>query len=171
MSSWEHIFEYGLSSILEFNVLMEDITSPSMSINDVEKVAATFIGKLKGAKKLIIIDQYFSPKSSKTDVSQLFSRLLGQVSSNLEEICFITNGKDNEAKQDILSVIDPEIKIHQVTTGKFHDRFWIDPDANKGIVMGTSLNGLGNKISLIDYINQDDVSEISKLAKQVGSPI
>lgn len=167
----EHIAEHGLSSLFEFNIFMEDITSPSMSINDIEKVVAAFVAKLQGAKKLIIIDPYFFSKSSKTDVAQLFSRLLSQASSNLEEICFITNGRKNEAKNDILSVIDQAITVHHVTTDEFHDRYWIDPDANKGIIMGTSLNGLGNKISLIDHIRADDVAEIVKLAKQLGSPI
>lgn len=167
----EHIAEHGLTSLFKFNIVMEDITSPSMSINEIEKVVAAFVAKLQGAKKLIIIDPYFFSKSSKTDVAQLFSRLLSQASSNLEEICFITNGRKNEAKNDILSVIGQAITVHHVTTDEFHDRYWIDPDANKGIIMGTSLNGLGNKISLIDHIRADDVTEIVKLAKQVGSPI
>jgi hypothetical protein len=167
----EHIAEHGLSSLFDLNIVMEDITSPSMSINDIEKVVAKFVGKLQGAKKLVIIDPYFFSKSTNTDVAQLFSRLLGQVSSDLEEICFITNGRKNEARNDILSVIDQKIRVHHVTTDEFHDRYWIDPDTNKGIVMGTSLNGLGNKISLIDRIREEDVAEIAKLAKQEGSPI
>ena len=167
----EHIAEHGLSSLFDFNIVMEDITSPSMSINDIEKVVAKFVGKLQGAKKLVIIDPYFFSKSANTDVAQLFSRLLGQASSDLEEICFITNGRKNEARNDILSVIDPKIRVHHVTTDEFHDRYWIDPDTNKGIIMGTSLNGLGNKISLIDRIREEDVAEIAKLAKQEGSPI
>jgi hypothetical protein len=168
----EHIAEYGLSSLFNFNIVMEDITSPSMSINDIEKVAIKFIEKLQGAKKkLVIIDPYFFSKSTNTDVAQLFSRLLSQISSDLEEICFITNGRKNEARSGILSVIDQKIKVHHVTTDVFHDRYWIDPDNNKGIIMGTSLNGLGNKISLIDRIREEDVAEIAKLAKQEGSPI
>ncbi len=167
----EHIIEHGFSSLFEFQIIMEDITSPSMSINDIEKVIIAFIGKLQGAKKLIIIDPYFFSKSSKVDVAQLFLRLLNQVSGDLKEICFITNGRKNEAKSDILSVIDRAIKVHLVTTDEFHDRYWIDPDANKGIVMGTSLNGIINKISLIDNIRTDDVVEITRLAKQLGSPI
>lgn len=167
----EHISTQGLSSLFNFTVVMEDITSPSMSINDIERVVSTFVGQLQGAKRLIIIDPYFFSKSSKVDVDQLFSRLLGKVSSNLEDICFITNGRKNEAKNDILSVIDRAITVHHVTTDEFHDRYWIDPDSNKGIVMGTSLNGLGNKISLIDRLREEDVVEIAKLAKQSGSPI
>lgn len=159
----EHIAEYGLSSIFESNIMMESITAPSMPINEIEKVVATFVAKLQGSKKIIIIDPYFFSKSSKIDVAQLFLSLLSKISSNLEEICFITNGKKNDAREDILSAISPTIKVCHIITDVFHDRYWIDPDSNKGIIMGTSLNGLSNKISLIDLIRPDDVAEIVKL--------
>jgi hypothetical protein len=167
----DHIAEHGFSSLLKFNVLMEDITSPSMSINDIENMLARFVGKLQGAKKLVIIDPYFFAKSANSDVGSLFSRLLKPISGNLEEICFVTNGRKNEAKSDILSVVDSTIRVHDVSTDEFHDRYWIDPDNNKGIVIGTSLNGLGKKIALIDSLSEEDVAEIAKLAKGAGSPI
>lgn len=167
----EHIAEHGLSSLFKFTIAMEDITSPSMPINEIETVVSKFVAKLQGAKRLLIIDPYFFSKSTKTDVGALFSRLLGQMSSDLEEICFITNGRKNDAKNDILAALDQKIKVHNVTTDEFHDRYWVDPDNNKGILMGTSLNGLGNKISLIDYLSAEDVVEIAKLAKTEGSPI
>jgi len=167
----EHIAEHGFSSLFKFDIVMEDITSPSMSINDIENVLAKFIGKLQGAKKLVIIDPYFFAKSVNSDVGALFYRLLRPISGNLEEICFVTNGRKNEAKSDILSAVDSTIIVHNVNTDEFHDRYWIDPDNNKGIVIGTSLNGLGKKIALIDSLSEADVAEISKLARSAGSPI
>jgi hypothetical protein len=167
----EHITEHGFSSLFKFDILMEDIISPSMSVNEIENVLAKFIGKLQGAKKLVIIDPYFFAKSANNDVGALFSKLLKPISGNLEEICFVTNGRRNEAKSDILSAVDSTIKVHNVNTDEFHDRYWIDPDNNKGVVIGTSLNGLGKKIALIDSLSEADVAEISKLAKSAGSPI
>jgi hypothetical protein len=167
----DHIVEHGLSSLYNFCLSIEDITSTSMQFDEVEKVAAKFIGKLNGARRLLIIDPYFFAQSKKIDVARLFSRLLAGISKNLEEICFITNGEKNDAKVSILGAIDKKIKIHQVITKEFHDRFWIDPDNLKGVLMGTSLNGLGNKIALIDKIKEEDVLELLKLAKKEGSPI
>jgi hypothetical protein len=41
----------------------------------------------------------------------------------------------------------------------FHDRFWI-ANRNKGFCTGTSLNGVGKKISLINEIADEDVKDI-----------
>lgn len=165
----DHITEHGLSSLFNFTFSMEDITSPSMLIDEIEVVISKFLASLKGAKRLLIIDPYFFAKSTKIDVSALFSRLLMQISSDLEEICFITNGKKNDEKNKILADLDKKIKVYNVTTDEFHDRYWIDPDNNKGILMGTSLNGLGNKISLIDHLKERDIIEIAKLAEENGA--
>lgn len=167
----EHITEHGFSSIFKFNIVMEDVTSPSMPINDIENVIIKFIEKLQGAKKLVIIDPYFFAKSASNDVGALFSRLLRPISSDLEEICFVTNGRKNEAKTDILSALNSTIRVHSINTDEFHDRYWIDPENNKGIVIGTSLNGLGKKIALIDSLSEADVAKVAKLARDAGSPI
>lgn len=47
----EHISESGISSLFNFTISMEDITSPSMNINDIEKVMLAFSSKLDCAKK------------------------------------------------------------------------------------------------------------------------
>jgi hypothetical protein len=167
----EHIIDHGFSSLFNSSTLMGDVVSPSISINEVEAILKRFIEKLQGAKKLLIIDPYFFAKSPKTDVSQIFKNIITPLLKNLEEICFIDNGRKREAKGDLLSVLDQRIKIHEIVSDEFHDRFWIDPDNNNGIFMGTSLNGLGNKTCLIDSIATKDVAEIVTLAKEAGAPI
>ncbi|UJR55307.1 hypothetical protein [Dickeya zeae] len=170
----DHIAKNGLSSLYNFTVVMEDITSPSMTINDIEQVIAKFLINLNGAKKLVIIDPYFYSKSKTTDISIVFKNLLSGISSDLEEIAFISNGRSTDTKNDIhsaVSSLDPGISIKDFSTDEFHDRYWIDPDNNIGIVMGTSLNGLGKKIALIDKLRSEDVEEIVKLAKTIGAPI
>jgi hypothetical protein len=100
--------------------------------------------------------------------------LLSGISGALEEIVFITNGRTTATKADIHTVVNTlntSVQIRDFSTDEFHDRYWIDPDKNIGIVMGNSLNGLGNKIALIDKLNSDDVAEIVKLAKAIGAPI
>ncbi len=170
----DHIAKKGLSSLFYFTVIMEDITSPSMTINDIEKVIAKFLTNLNGAKKLVVIDPYFYSKSKTSDISILFKNLLAGISSDLQEIVFISNGRSTDTKTDIhsaVSSIDSKISIKDFSTDEFHDRYWIDPDNNVGIVMGTSLNGLGKKIALIDKLSSEDVEEIVKLAKAIGAPI
>lgn len=170
----DHIAKNGLSSLFNFTFVMEDITSPSMTINDIEKVIAKFLTNLNGAKKLVVIDPYFYSKSKISDISILFKNLLAGISSDLQEIVFISNGRSTDTKTDIhsaVSSIDSKISIKDFSTDEFHDRYWIDPDNNVGIVMGTSLNGLGKKIALIDKLSSEDVEEIVNLAKEIGAPI
>ncbi|MBZ5763059.1 hypothetical protein LAV84_26320 [Rhizobium sp. VS19-DR104.2] len=56
------------------------------------------------------------------------------------------------------------IQIKDSISDEFHDRYWLDIDSAKGIVVGTSLNGIGKKISMIDYATSADSMEILRLA-------
>ena len=51
-------------------------------------------------------------------------------------------------------------------TNTFHDRFWI-ADQTKGVFCGTSLNGIGIRYSLADYLKEEDVQEIVARAASV----
>lgn len=164
----EHIATNGLSSLFNFTIVQEDILSPSMHINQISTVVRKFTQNLSQCNKLVIIDPYFFAKSQNNDAATIFREILSDFSSNLKEIHFITNGLKEVAKNDVLSVIDSSINLVFTTTGEFHDRFWIDPENNKGIIMGTSLNGLGKKIALIDLLKSNDVEEILSLAKNSG---
>lgn len=170
----EHIAQYGLSSIYHFSIAMEDVTSSSMAINEIENVITKFVSGLDGAKRIVIIDPYLYSKSKTVDVPVTFKNLLSAFSSELQEIVFVTNGEKNEIGVDIHAAVTSlraTATIKDFVTDEFHDRYWIDPDNLIGIVMGTSLNGLGNKVALVDKLRDDDVAEIVKLAKALGVPL
>jgi hypothetical protein len=100
----------------------------------------------------------------------LFERMMGELSKNLETVTLITNGQDTKGKSAMLGVLSkvvPAVQIKDVITDEFHDRFWIDPDNLKGIVMGTSLNGISKKICLVDHISSADVRQIVELAEPI----
>jgi hypothetical protein len=100
-------------------------------------------------------------------------RLIAEIAEKLETVTFITNGRaDNKkaAMHEVLKKVTPTIRIGDVITDQFHDRFWIDAENKNGIVMGTSLNGIGKKIALVDQLSSSDVGEIAGLAYQlIGS--
>lgn len=113
----------------------------------------------------MIIDPYFY--SSEATVLTLFEHMIGELSSSLESVTFFTKARpkiDRTAMHAVLLKVVPTITIKTVETEEFHDRFWIDPDAHKGFVMGTSLNGVTKKIALIDHLRREDVIQISALA-------
>ena len=93
--------------------------------------------------------------------------MIAEIAQTLQTVTFITNGRaDNRkaAMHEALRRVTPTIEIRDVATDQFHDRFWIDPENGSGIVMGTSLNGIGKKIALIDHLSSSDVAEIAGLA-------
>ncbi len=59
------------------------------------------------------------------------------------------------------------IELEFIQTDKIHDRFWICPESTKGFVVGTSLNTIGKRIALIDYLQQEDVEEILNVIKDI----
>jgi len=48
----------------------------------------------------------------------------------------------------------------------FHDRFWI-ADEVRGVFVGTSLNGIGRRYAIIDYLQQRDVVDIVQRYDQI----
>lgn len=168
----DHIVEYGLSSLLSYTISMEDIASPSMAVNDIEEIFKKYVNKLVPAKRLLIIDPYFYAENSNANTHQLFVRLIAPVIDQLEEIHIVSNNSNGPMRTLMHTEItnkNSNITIFDTTTNKFHDRFWININDNKGIVVGTSLNGIGNKISIVESINEIDTQELISLAKLEGA--
>ncbi|OOE39103.1 hypothetical protein BZG06_15875, partial [Salinivibrio kushneri] len=53
-----------------------------------------------------------------------------------------------------------KLLVRDIITNDFHDRFWINPVNQKGLIVGTSINGIGKKISLVDKLQDQDVEVI-----------
>jgi len=82
----------------------------------------------------------------------------------IDTIIFVTNSTiNNSLKNDAqngLFALKPTIYIVHKISSNYHDRYWISGNREKGLIMGTSLNGLGNKFASVDRINISDVREI-----------
>ncbi len=168
----EYIAKNGLFSLYNLTLSCEDITSKSMNIDQIEKVIFKFLANLKQANQLIIIDPYIY-KTMGNDV-QLFEKAIKEIASDnhcLNEIIFVTPEKNNENKELIHKAVQkviPEIEIREFNTDIIHDRFWIDINNKIGIVMGTSFNGIGKEMALIDKISESDVNQIIEELKNSG---
>ena len=74
-----------------------------------------------------------------------------------------------EIEQNIhtaIKQINPNISINTKYTKIFHDRFWI-VDSKKGVFVGTSLNGIGRRYAVIDWLQEDDAKEITQRYSQL----
>jgi len=167
----EYIIENGISSLFHFTITCDAVTHPGIHVDDIEKIVLGFIDKLNGVEDLYIIDPYFY--SDDPQCVALFGKMISALSKNLKTITFFTNGKTTNKKaamHDLLSQLVPHVTVSDVKTHIFHDRYWIDAIRNIGIVMGTSLNGIGKKIALVDNLSHHDAKEIAQLAYPLVKP-
>ena len=159
----EHIREHGLASLFKVSIVMEDITTPGMEVDELEGLIEKFVRSLAGARRLIIVDPYlYGSSKDPASVSSRFAKMIGWLDDELEEIITYTNGQSQGKQQLQLAVTSARASVSfddRVQTD-LHDRFWIDPDEKRGIVFGTSLNGLGLKLALVDRLSNDDVETI-----------
>ncbi len=119
--------------------------------------------------RLIIIDSYIFPKKYDEDYPNLFIDIVRKYIPKIRDLIFITNDKYNQELQErifnLIRQINPLITIELLINDSFHDRFWLSDPKNKGFFMGTSLNGLGKKYTLLDYINSTDVNTLFEQLK------
>lgn len=169
----DYISSYGFSAFCRQTKIQEDIVSPSISTNEIENIVIKFFSLLNGAQRVLIIDPYLYA-NNRLDCT-FVKRIFQSFSSNLREVFITTNGKKMSAKDKIMSTIESlnkNIKIYNLVTDIIHDRFWINLDNNSGIIVGTSLNGIGKSLLLIDKIySEDDVKNIIKEIKKIGKEL
>jgi hypothetical protein len=161
----KHIVEHGLSSLFYNTITCDEITHPGLHTDEIEAIVLGIMRSLDGVKHLLIIDPYFYDDNP-TSLT-LLGKIVTSMASLLERVTIITNGKRADKRGAMHSVFQnvvPLIQIKDSISEEFHDRYWIDVDHSKGIIVGTSLNGIGKKISMIDYASSADSRQILQLA-------
>ena len=136
------------------------------NMNDDEKCTKImeYLNKiLVNGDELLVIDPYIfsnSDESYENMLINIFNK------SNYRNITVITNFYNTD--KEFLKYIQENVpRLKKIKyTKDFHDRFWI-ADNKKGFVLGTSLNGVGKKYCYIDYLDNDDVSEIVSIVKNI----
>ena len=121
-----------------------------------EKFSLYFSEISSEGNELIIVDPYLF----KDDSDEYCNLLASIINSAKARSVIVVTEKKNYKKLSYNKINDKightmEIKYNS----EFHDRFWI-ADRKKGFYTGTSLNGIGKKISLINFLSSDDVTEI-----------
>ena len=165
----EEFIKHGPSSLFRYHITCDSILHPGITVNEVEIVILGFIRTLKGVKNLMIIDAFFY--SNEENVLNLFKKIILELSDSLQSITFFTiNARkcSTDAMHNIIKSINQNIITKDIITDKIHDRFWLDADNQKGIVMGTSLNGVTKKLTLIDYLHPSDAREVIDIANEIS---
>lgn len=145
------------NSILQEEVLLKNITNE-------EKLNcfSSFFSKIEAEEKeLIITDPYLFKESKNKKEDDEYCNILAKIimKAKAKSIRVITNYRNynNDIHKKIENKLTQEIKI--IWNDDFHDRFWI-ADRKKGFYTGTSINGLGKRITLINLLSKDEVKII-----------
>ena len=129
----------------------------------INKFSENFIVIGSKDKELIIVDPYIF-SSQQDDYCEMLSSILNL--SGADTIIVVTDKKNYNIISSDKVIEKTEKTIDIKFNNDFHDRFWI-ANRKKGFYTGTSFNGLGKKISLVNMLSDDEVTDIiDELCKQ-----
>uniref|UniRef100_UPI003AB6FA09 hypothetical protein n=1 Tax=Enterocloster clostridioformis TaxID=1531 RepID=UPI003AB6FA09 len=147
-----------------FDYVYEEVLWKNMTDKEkIEKFSTNFSKVEAEGKELIIVDPYLFNDST-DDYCDMLASIINH--SDAQSVVVITD--NSHYKKISYDKVANKVNrpISNKFSGDFHDRFWI-AGRKKGFCTGTSLNGIGKRISIINLLSEDDVSEIIKeLCKQ-----
>ncbi|MEI6852009.1 MAG: hypothetical protein WCL06_04165 [Bacteroidota bacterium] len=169
----EYLLEHGFSSLISSGLILEQIVAKGTPVNKIIPLIQSYLDRVNIDKELIIVDPYFFAKQRTPGYVNFIDQVLDKYIPTIEDLIIVTNSYaiDATVKSAIISTLKgkkPSLNIIHKQNDDFHDRFWISGAREKGLVMGTSMNGLGNKIALIDRLNTSDVRDIITELKNNG---
>lgn len=162
----------GPQAFLRYIRLQEDI-SPKAPFKRALAFVAERLAVLAPASELTIIDPYLFPTRPQLGVDEYSANLAALIAPIVEpeaKLRFVVNTRANsEVESNVNTILGDlvagiTIQIHH--SEDFHDRFWV-ADRSRGVVVGTSLNGLGSKLFLMDSLNASDVATIVEILDEV----
>lgn len=169
----DYLLEHGFTSLVSTEPLLEHIVVRGTPDNKIIPVVQTYLDKLNIDNELIIVDPYFFAKPKNPNYISVLDQILDKYIPSIDNLIIVTNtfSVDNTIKNLILSTLQGKkqsLIISHKQHNDYHDRYWISGAREKGLVMGTSLNSLGNKVALVDRLNTSDVRDIVVELKNDG---
>ncbi len=166
----------GITSLMSMVRVKEDV----IGVTDVchryllSNMLRDKLKTLSPSNELVIVDGYIFPKNLREDrkgyldfLADIFSPTI----SNIKHIRFITCPKYNAHLfsdfKKLLLGMNSQLGVVCRITERIHDRFWFI-DRTKGIFIGTSLNGVGKKYALVDYISETDTRQLLTMLVEEG---
>lgn len=170
----EKLLTVGPSAFLRLMRLQEDILPKAPSKAAWQSVAER-LAILGPATELTIVDPFLFSETIKaqqiTQYSQQLAALIDSiVTSEASVTCVVDRLNEDvfQATKAVLALSKPDVSISVKQSRHFHDRFWI-ADRSKGVVVGTSLTGIGKRVFFIDALSTADVGSVVEELDGVGS--
>jgi len=161
----------GITSFMSMIHIQEDIMHKVKDRGSIGDMLREQLDNLSPSKEIIIVDGYiFKPKKGEEPIEHLkfFTDIFSPTLMKIKHIIFITDPKyisNYYLFKKQLNELNPELIVDCNTSEDFHDRFWII-DRTKGLVIGTSLNGIGNKYALFDILRDEDTKYLLKICRE-----
>lgn len=156
--------ESGITKTINLDEYIEFLGTPRDDRGLLVETLQEFLDNVITIDSLIIIDSYIFPETYDSDYPDLLIDILKKYASQLAQLTFITKPQFNQPLQaeifKRIKNLNENINLDLKHTNLFHDRFWLSSSESKGAFIGTSLNGLGKKFTLIDYIDSEDIKQI-----------
>lgn len=139
--------------------------------SEVVKVLITKLRTSDLRNRLTIIDGHIFSKSKRTkfsDTKRIISDVLEPFKNKIRFLDVITSSQDFQEKYyNTLSNYLNYLTLTVSTNSDFHDRFWI-VDERQAFIVGTSINGIGNKHFFIqdDFLSYNDTQTLLLLYRE-----
>jgi hypothetical protein len=164
------ILTHGLSNLLERQILTEDVVPRGATSSVVRDILLRFLSSIEVDSELIIVDPYFF-HSNNAAYLDLVKDILEPFAGVMSDLYIVTLPDKVRGQADVMNAIAsrcPDVAVHPKTSTDYHDRFWLSHGRRRGLLTGSSLNGLGRKYALIDRLAEDDVQVIVGSLRESG---
>lgn len=167
------VLDQGVSYVWRLVQLREAVLPPGPRADRAPllKLLDGMIRRLNATRDFLIIDPYLLPSGAPlTYLAELLS-LVEPVAKQVTRLLLVTSkGFDAQLLRDFrisIAAICPTCSVSHVVSDRYHDRFWI-ADQARGLFVGTSLNGIGCRYAVADYLEPRDAREIVDDLKSNG---
>ena len=164
------LLDKGPTAILSQEVLTEEVLPDNTPRNAVLDTLKYKLNRCSASQSLHIIDPYLYPSTQDSDYVSDFINIFEATLKLCSYVSIATKANRNASlEQQIeneIKKVNPQVSILKKYTNVFHDRFWIVDDV-RGVFVGTSLNGIGKRYAIIDYLQENDAQEIVQRYNQI----
>jgi hypothetical protein len=165
------LVEKGVSHVWQLTDVRESLLPATPKIQPLVDALSQMLRRLAPLRDFVVVDRFLLPAKQPSCYLDTLVAILDPVLGRIERLVLVTGKKYS---RDLLTAL--ECRIHAANAGcqvihrtseLFHDRFWI-ADADRGVLVGTSPNGIGLRYTLVDYMQPADVREIAAALKAEG---
>lgn len=156
--------ERGPSAILRVVPLTEAVLPDNTPRDQLLDTIRYQLNRCNPTQSLLIVDPYLFPANPDANYLQdLISLIAPAVERGIDPTIATKADRNGALEASFLSGL-ASLRVGATAsikyTNAFHDRFWIADD-ERGLFVGTSLNGVGRRYAVADYLDEADAQEIA----------